>query len=171
MNISQKVFDLCLLIDEKKAENIFVCNTQKIANAVEFYIVATATSSAHAKGLLDYLEQQIQEKNMFDEVSREGFNTSKWMVLDVGEGFIHVFTKDMRDYYNIEKLINEGNNIKPFDKLKKEFDKIEEKENKKTAKNMMLIGFIAPFSNKLSLEYSVELNKLLELEIDEDLLR
>ena len=40
--------------------------------------------------------------------------------------------------------------------------------DKKTAKNMMLIGFIAPFSNKLSLEYSVELNKLLELEIDEE---
>ena len=40
--------------------------------------------------------------------------------------------------------------------------------DKKTAKNMMLIGFIAPFSNRLSLEYSVELNRLLELEIDEE---
>lgn len=40
--------------------------------------------------------------------------------------------------------------------------------DKKTAKNMMLIGFIQPFSNKLSLEYSVELNRLIELDIDEE---
>ncbi len=40
--------------------------------------------------------------------------------------------------------------------------------DKKNAKNMMLIGYIAPFSNKLSLEYSIELNRLLELEIDEE---
>lgn len=40
--------------------------------------------------------------------------------------------------------------------------------DKKVAKNMMLIGFIQPFSNKLSLEYSVELNRLIELDIDEE---
>ena len=131
MKILQKVFDLCLLMDEKKAENIVVCNTQKLANAVDFYIVATATSSAHAKGILDYLEEQIQEKNMFEYVSREGFNTSKWLVLDVGEGFIHVFTKDLRDHYNIEKLVNEGNNIKPYEKLKKDFEKEQKLEDKK----------------------------------------
>ena len=37
-----------------------------------------------------------------------------------------------------------------------------------TAKNLMLVGFIAPFSNKLPLEYSIELNRLLELNIDKD---
>ena len=68
---------------------------------------------------------------MFEYVSREGFNTSKWLVLDVGEGFIHVFTKDLRDHYNIEKLVNEGNNIKPYEKLKKDFEKEQKLEDKK----------------------------------------
>ena len=134
MNISQKVFDLCLLIDEKKAENIIVCDTKKLANAVDFYIVATATSSAHAKGILDYVEEQIQEKNMFNYVLREGFNTSKWLILDVGEGFVHIFTKDLREHYNIEKLVNEGNNIKSFEKLKKDYEKTQE-TSKKHQKN------------------------------------
>lgn len=137
MKISQKVYDLCLMLEDKKAENIVVCNTEKLANPVDFYIVVTATSPAHAKGILDYLEEQISLKNMFLYVARDGLNASKWDVLDVGEGFIHVLTKELRERYNLEKLVNEGSNVKPFEKLKKDFEK-EAKNADKTAKKVVL---------------------------------
>ena len=130
MKISQKIYDLCCILEEKKAEEIIVCDTQKLSNAVDFYVIATATSSMHAKGILDYLEEQIQSKDMFLCSCREGFNTSKWLVLDVGEGFVHVFTKDLREHYNLEKLVNEGSNVKSFEKIKKDFQKQLKAENK-----------------------------------------
>lgn len=131
-NVSKKIYDLCCLLEDKKAEDITVCNTEKLPNAVNFYVLATATSCVHAKSILDYVEQQIQEKELFLYSLRDGFNTSNWLVLDVGEGFIHIFTKELRERYNIEKLVNEGNNVRSFEKLKRDFEKQVKLECKKT---------------------------------------
>lgn len=123
MKIPEVVLKLCEYLEDKKAENLCIADTTKMANIANYNIIATATSVTHTKALADYLEEQVLKNKDCSLVAREGFNFSEWIVLDFNEIFVHIFTKEKREYYNIEKLFNEGNNIKTFDKVKKDLEK------------------------------------------------
>lgn len=134
MKVSQKIFDLCALLEDKKATDITVCNTSILKKPVDFFVLATATSVTHVKGIADYLIENIQKSNMFEMCEREGLVTSDWVVVDLGEGFVHIFIKEIREKYNLEKLVNEGNNIRNFEKIKKDFEKDKKNEEKSLRK-------------------------------------
>ena len=123
MKIPESVLKLCEYLEDKKAENICIADTTKMANIANYNIIVTATSVTHTKALADYLEEQVLKSNICSLITREGFNFSEWIVLDFNEIFVHIFTKEKREYYNIEKLFNEGNNVKTFEKVKKDLAK------------------------------------------------
>ncbi len=127
MEISQNLLTICKLLEDKKAEDILIIDARKMSNVADFYIISTSTSNTHTKGIADFLEIEALKFKGFNYVNREGFNLSEWVVLDFNNIFVHILTKTKRDYYSLEKLLNEGNNIKTYDKFKKEYEK---KENK-----------------------------------------
>lgn len=118
MKISQDVVDICQILQDKKAEDIVICNTIKTSNVANNIIIVTASSIAHAKSLASLLEEFLVNKP-YKVINREGFNYCDWIALDMDEIIVHIFTKQKREYYNLEKLLNEGNNLKTFDKVKK----------------------------------------------------
>lgn len=132
MEIFQNLLKICELLEGKKAEDILIIDARNMNNVADFFILATSTSNIHTKGIADYLETEVLKLKDFNYVNREGFNLSDWVVLDFNNVFVHILTKQKREYYSLEKLLNEGNNIKPFDKLKKEYQKQENKN--KTSK-------------------------------------
>ena len=134
MKVPENIFKLCNFLDDKKAENIIVFDTTKMPNVANYNIIATATSVTHTKALADYVEIEAQKEKGFNLLNREGFNLSEWIILDFDEVFVHIFTKVKRDYYNIEKLLSEGNNNKSFEKIKKELEKVKTEEEKKKTK-------------------------------------
>ena len=95
-------------------------------NVVDFNIIVTATSTTHTKALADYVEEEVVKLNSSLElVNREGFNLSEWIILDYGELFVHIFTKQKRELFSLEKLLNEGNNLKTFERIEKEEERQE----------------------------------------------
>lgn len=134
MKVPEKILKLCDFLDDKKAENIIVFDTTKMANVTNYNIVATATSVTHTKALADYVEVEAEKQKVLTLINREGFNLSEWIILDFGDAFVHIFTKEKRDHYNIEKLLSEGNNNKSFEKIKKELEKVKAEEKKKELK-------------------------------------
>ncbi len=137
MKFTQEVLNICKLLEDKKAEDIVVSDTSKISSVAKYFIVATATSIAHTKALADYLESELEKFNI-QVVNREGFNYSEWIVLDLNEIIVHIFTKQKREYYNLEKLITEGSNTKSYEKIKKALikkEKIEKLNSKKLKKD------------------------------------
>ena len=123
MKFSKEVYKICSILEELNLTDIVACNTEKLPNPVDFYIIATATSSVQGKNALQKLIEEIEKENLFEVLNQDKFNTTEWFIADLDKGFVHIFLKDTREKYNLEKLINEGNNIKKFDKLKKELEK------------------------------------------------
>lgn len=136
MKVPENIFKLCNFLDDKKAEDIVVFDTRAMSNVADFNIVVTATSVTHTKALADYVEVENNKQKLFNFANREGFNLSEWIILDFGEVFVHIFTKEKRDYYNIEKLLSEGNNNKSFEKIKKELAKQKIEQEKKKNKEL-----------------------------------
>lgn len=126
MKVPQNVIKICEFLKDKKAENIVVVDTTKMKNVVDFNIIVTATSTTHTKALADYVEEEVVKLNSSLElVNREGFNLSEWIILDYGELFVHIFTKQKRELFSLEKLLNEGNNLKTFERIEKEAERQE----------------------------------------------
>lgn len=139
MKVTEKVVNICLFLDEKKAQDIVVCDTTKMKNAVNYYIIASADSIAHVRGVADYVEEKAKENDLLKDYFREGYEQSEWVVFDFDDVFLHIFTKDARERYSLQKMLNEGGNVFTLKRILNEMKKKEEKEVKKaSSKSKML---------------------------------
>lgn len=135
MNI-KLVKDICALLDEKKASDIVIVDATNMKNVVDYFIICTASSTTHIRALSDYIENYIlKNENLYDGFVKEGLSTSEWVVVDLGDIFVHIFTERERNHFNLDKLLNEGKNILTYKRLltliEKEEKRIkQEKENK-----------------------------------------
>ena len=90
------------VLDDKKAEEIAVLDTTDLTVVSEYFVIATGNSSTHVKSLADDVEYELQQLGVEPD-HIEGRATG-WILLDYGSVLLHVFTRDNRDYYNLEHL-------------------------------------------------------------------
>lgn len=90
------------ILDDKKAEDIKVIKTTEHTIISDYFVVANGTSNTHVKALADEVEYEM-EKIGIRPAHIEGRATG-WILLDYGEVLVHIFTKDSRDFYNLERL-------------------------------------------------------------------
>ena len=90
-------------LDSNKAQDILNLDIQKISTYADNIIIASATSSRHAKSLLDKLVLDIKSKDI-DIIGIEGKAESGWVLVDCGDLVIHIMQKDIREFYDLEWL-------------------------------------------------------------------
>jgi len=90
-------------LDSNKAQDILNLDIQKISTYADNMIIASATSSRHAKSLLDKLVFDIKSKDI-DIIGIEGKAESGWVLVDCGDLVIHIMQKDIREFYDLEGL-------------------------------------------------------------------
>ena len=103
MNIEQQVKKIEELIKDKKAKDVVVFNVEKLTSAVSYFVLASATSTTQAKGIVDYLEDEMS-KLKFEPIRKDTKNLSGWVVLDYGDIMVHIMTDEVREFYKLEKI-------------------------------------------------------------------
>ena len=94
-------------LDSKKALDIKVIKIQDISAIADYYVIATGTSSTHVKALADEVEAQLDEAGI--SVSHvEGYRSNSWILLDYVDVVVHVFSDEAREYYDLERLWQDG---------------------------------------------------------------
>ncbi|HDQ26765.1 MAG TPA: ribosome silencing factor [bacterium] len=93
-------------LDAKKGMDIKVLNTLKMSSLWDYFVVCTGSSASHIKSLYDALDRSLSQigENM---LHRETGFDSRWIVADYGDIMVHIFDREMRDYYAIEKIWGE----------------------------------------------------------------
>ena len=99
----------CLIADENKAEDVKLIDISRKTSLADYFALITANSTVHAKALVSNIEEGLQAKDV-RVVRREIAGDGRWFVLDYGTFIVHVFTADIRDHYQIDKLWTEGKN-------------------------------------------------------------
>ena len=95
-----------------------------------------SSPSAQAKALLDNVNEKLEQEGIL-ALHKEGYGQSDWVVLDYGDFIVHVFTQEVREYYNLEKLYQDGKNLRKFESVLKDLiakQKREEKQKQKQTK-------------------------------------
>lgn len=76
----------------------------------DYFVIANGTSSTQTKALAEEVEFKMSQLGI--EPNRtEGYQGATWVVLDYGDIIVHVFYKETRDHYNLERLWSDGKDI------------------------------------------------------------
>ena len=90
-------------LDEKKGMDIKLLKIDRVSSLADYFLICTGTSNTHVKTLCDYAEYTLENlgENM---LGREGHRGNSWELLDYGTIVIHVFTEEAREFYALERL-------------------------------------------------------------------
>jgi ribosome-associated protein len=92
-------------MQEKKAKEIVSLDLRNLKNSVaDFFIVCHADSKTHTDAIARSVEDYVNKKIGEDPFHKEGMSTSEWILLDYLSVVVHIFQKEKRDYYGIERL-------------------------------------------------------------------
>ena len=97
-------------LNEKKAKDIKVLKTDKLTSLCDYFLICTGTSSTHIKTLTDELEKRLSDAGE-PPLRREGFRSGNWVLLDFGCVVAHVFTEETRDFYKLERLWSDAEEV------------------------------------------------------------
>lgn len=110
----QMIETICAALSGKKAQDIGIINISSLTVIADYFILCSATSTTQVKTLSDAVEEELEKLNIFVE-RKEGYHEGRWIVLDYGSVIVHLFLKEEREFYNIEKLWIDGNNYTPYE--------------------------------------------------------
>ncbi len=100
----------CEALDDKKAKDILVLHFGAEGSIADDFILATGTSEPHLRALVKAVETALSEQGREYASSTRGVR-SGWMVIDAYDFIIHVFTDEMRRFYNLEGLWRDARRI------------------------------------------------------------
>jgi ribosome-associated protein len=103
-------------LDEKKAVDIRVLKIDDITSLTDCFVICNGTSTTHVKTLADECEVAT-DKIGYKVRHREGMDSGSWVLLDYGDVIVHIYNKDTRNYYSLEKLWKDGTEIEINDLL------------------------------------------------------
>ncbi|MCK1996490.1 ribosome-associated protein [Paenisporosarcina quisquiliarum] len=89
--------------DDKRAEDIVVLNMQGVSLLADYFLICHANSDRQVQAIAKELEDQAFKAG-FNVKRLEGFDEARWILVDMGDVVAHVFHKDERAYYNLERL-------------------------------------------------------------------
>ncbi|MEG0770980.1 MAG: ribosome silencing factor [Clostridia bacterium] len=109
LDLNDTLTKIVQALDEKKAQDIRVIKVERLTTLTEYFVICNGTNSTQIKTLADNVEVKI--KDDIDILHREGYNSGNWVLLDYGCIIVHVFHKDVREVYDLEKLWSDGEQI------------------------------------------------------------
>ena len=90
--------------DAKKGDDIVVLDVGDVLAITGWFVVVSAPNSRLVESLADDIERAAKIELGTSPVRTEGHREKQWILIDYGDVVVHVFHKEMRDFYEIERL-------------------------------------------------------------------
>lgn len=104
MDIIENMKEIILkTIDSKNGQDVTVLDVRELTSIADFFIIASGNSSTQVTAIADEVEFKMEEAG-FEKVNREGYSSARWVLLDYMDIIVHIFHKDEREYYDLERL-------------------------------------------------------------------
>jgi ribosome-associated protein len=101
---SQELLEIAVkAADDKRAEDILALNMKGISLIADYFIICHGNSDKQVQAIAREMKEKALE-NHFDVKRIEGFDEAKWILIDLGDVVAHVFHRDERSYYKLERL-------------------------------------------------------------------
>ena len=100
----------CKALDEKKGEDIRVIDISQVSVLADYFIICNGANENQVKALVDSAEYTLAKEGYYVKQT-EGQGLGNWVLMDFGDIIIHVFDKENRLFYNLERIWVDGKQI------------------------------------------------------------
>ena len=90
-------------LDDKQGTDIRLLKTEELTVLADYFVICTANSTTHVRTLYDEVDKRLSMAGQ-PPIRREGYRNSNWLLLDFGCVVIHLFMEEARQFYNLERL-------------------------------------------------------------------
>lgn len=97
-------------LDEKKGEDIRVIDISGISVIGDYFVITNGTSDSQIRALVDNVEEKMHKAG-YELKEQEGNNSGTWVLLDYGDIIIHIFDRENRPFYNLERIWSDGKDV------------------------------------------------------------
>ena len=94
-------------LNDKKGEDIKIIDITGISVLADYFIIANGTSDSQVNALVDNVEEELHKAG-YSLKQREGQASGSWELLDIGDIIVHVFDKENRLFYDLERIWKDG---------------------------------------------------------------
>lgn len=101
--------------DDRKAEDIVILDMEELSPLTDYYLICHGNSERQVQSIARAVKDTVDEYNIHIE-RMEGFENGRWILLDVGSVVCHIFHKEEREHYNLERLWGDATII-PFEDI------------------------------------------------------
>ncbi len=99
-------------LQEKKGEDIRIIEIGSISTIGDYFIIANGTNPNQVSALVDSVEEAM-EKEGISPKRIEGVGNPSWVLMDYGDIIIHIFSKEDRAFYDLERIWRDGTTVDP----------------------------------------------------------
>ncbi|MBD5476070.1 MAG: ribosome silencing factor [Lachnospiraceae bacterium] len=100
-------------LEDKKAEDIKVIDISEVSVIADYFIIANGTNNSQIQALSDNVEEKLGQAGVpLRQI--EGYNNANWILLDFHDVIIHIFDKENRLFYDLERIWRDGKLVENF---------------------------------------------------------
>ncbi|MGN0369784.1 MAG: ribosome silencing factor [Butyrivibrio sp.] len=110
MDTKKLVKELYAAIEDKKGENIRIIDISGVSVIADYFIIANGNNVNQVQAIADSVDE-IMVKNNLPAGRIEGYNSANWILMDYGNVIVHIFSKEDRLFYDLERIWRDGKNI------------------------------------------------------------
>ena len=97
-------------LEDKKGENVCAIDISSVSVLADYFVIANGNSDSQVRALVDNVEEKMHKAG-YELKEQEGNNSGTWVLLDYGDIIIHIFDRENRPFYNLERIWSDGKDV------------------------------------------------------------
>ena len=110
MELKEIVKKICKIIEDKKGDDIKVIDISKISSIADYFIIAGANNINQVQAISDEIDFILGKEGILPKAI-EGNKNATWMLLDYNDIVVHIFLKEDRVFYDLERIWRDGTEV------------------------------------------------------------
>jgi len=118
LNSTKLAKQISEIIFTKKGFDVLAIDLRKLVTFTDYFVICSADSDTQVKAIADEVDKALSDEGI-KSWHREGLKALSWVLLDYVDVVVHIFKKDAREFYNLEKLWGDAPSEKMSDPAEK----------------------------------------------------
>ena len=116
MTSKEMAIRMAKVLDEKKGKEISLRKTDEVSVLADYFVICTGTSAPQLKALSEACEKAMKDEGIMPH-HIEGHRGGTWVLLDYGDVVVHLFSEEARQFYDLDRLWVDAEEVNPSEYL------------------------------------------------------
>ncbi|MBQ9437776.1 MAG: ribosome silencing factor [Lachnospiraceae bacterium] len=115
MDLSTKIVGIAVKsLEEKKAEDLRILDISQVSTLADYFLITNGRNRNQLQAMADDVEEKLAKAGIMVK-HKEGYDEAAWILMDYGDVVLHLFDRENREFYQLEKIWADAQNVDKTD--------------------------------------------------------